>query len=84
MKFSKLTSRLGDLLSADRRRQREKVDKLKTLLRQMKKQQAVLEAALEDETDQTVKASLELKRQILIEQRRKGIQLRRELAGKPY
>lgn len=84
MKFSKLTSRLGDLLSADRRRQREKVDKLKTLLRQMKKQQAVLETALEDETDQTVKASLELKRQILIEQRRKGIQLRRELAGKPY
>ncbi|HRD34944.1 MAG TPA: hypothetical protein PLR02_11890 [Rhodocyclaceae bacterium] len=84
MKFSKLTRRLGDLLSADRRRQREKIDKLKTLLRQMKKQQAVLEAALEDETDQTVKASLELKRQILIEQRRKGIQLRRELAGKPY
>lgn len=84
MKLSKLTSRLGDLLSADRRRQREKLDKLKSLLRQMKKQQAAIEAELEDEADQTERAGLELKLQILIEQRRKGIQLRRELAGKPY
>lgn len=84
MKFSKLVTKLGDLLSADRRRQRDKIDKLKELLRQMKKQQATLEAALKDETDQTERAGLELKLQILIEQRRKGIQLRRELNGKPY
>lgn len=84
MKFSKLVTKLGDLLSADRRRQRDKIDKLKELLRQMKKQQATLEAALKDETDQTERTGLELKLQILIEQRRKGIQLRRELNGKPY
>lgn len=84
MKFSKLTSKLGDLLSADRRRQRDKIDKLKDLLRQMKKQQATLEAALKDENDQTARAGLELKLQILIEQRRKGIQLRRELNAKAY
>lgn len=84
MKFSKLVTKLGDLLSADRRRQRDKIDKLKELLRQMKKQQATLEAALKDETDQTERTGLELKLQILIEQRRKGIQLRRELNGRPY
>lgn len=84
MKFSKLTAKLGELLSADRRRQRDKIDKLKDLLRQMKKQQGTLEAALAQETDQTARAGLELKLQILIEQRRKGIQLRRELNGKPY
>lgn len=84
MKFSKLTTKLGALLSADRRRQRDKIDKLKDLLRQMKKQQGTLEEALKGETDQTARAGLELKLQILIEQRRKGIQLRRELVGKPY
>lgn len=84
MKFSKLITKLGDLLSADRRRQRDKIDKLKDLLRQMKRQQGALEQALKDETDQTARAGLELKLQILIEQRRKGIQLRRELNGKPY
>lgn len=84
MKFSKLTTKLGDLLSADRRRQRDKIDKLKDLLRQMKKQQSTIEAALKVETDQTARAGLELKLQILIEQRRKGIQLRRELNAKAY
>ena len=84
MKFSKLTAKLGELLSADRRRQRDKIDKLKDLLRQMKKQQGTLEVALAQETDQTARAGLELKLQILIEQRRKGIQLRREVNGKPY
>ncbi|MBL8443445.1 MAG: hypothetical protein JNK52_05300 [Zoogloeaceae bacterium] len=84
MKFSKLTTKLGDLLSADRRRQRDKIDKLKDLLRQMKKQQSTIEAALKVESDQTARAGLELKLQILIEQRRKGIQLRRELNAKAY
>lgn len=84
MKFSKLTTKLGDLLSADRRRQRDKIDKLKDLLRQMKKQQSTIEAALKVESDQTARAGLELKLQILIEQRRKGIQLRRELNAKTY
>ena len=82
MKFSKLTEKLGDLLSADRRHQKEKKDKLKELLRKMKKQQKELESELAAEQDSETRAGIEMKLQILIEQRKKGLRLRRELNGK--
>jgi len=82
MKFGKLTNRLGDLLSADRRHQREKRDKLKELLKLMKKQQKELEHDLKHNHDAAKRAGLELKLQILIEQRKKGVRLLRELSGK--
>lgn len=79
MKITKLIDKLGDLLSADRRRQHEKRDKLKNLLRQMKAQQQALQRQLDDEDDADKRAGLELKLQILIEQRKKGIRLRKTL-----
>lgn len=82
MKFAKLIEKLGDLLSADRRRQRDKRDKLKELLKQMKKQQKELERELQRAGDPERRAGIDLKLQILIEQRKKGIRLRRELSGK--
>jgi len=82
MKFAKLIEKLGDLLSADRRHQRDKRDKLKALLRQMKKQQKELERELQHADDPERRAGIELKLQILIEQRKKGIRLRRELNDK--
>jgi len=82
MKFAKLIEKLGDFLSADRRRQRDKRNKLKELLKQMKKQQKELEQDLEDASDPERRAGIDLKLQILIEQRKKGIHLRRDLNGK--
>lgn len=79
MKIGKLLDKLGELLSADRRRQREKRDKLKALLKQMKEQQQDLQKSLESEDDPDKRAGLALKLQILIEQRKKGIRLRQEL-----
>lgn len=82
MKFAKLIEKLGDLLSADRRHQRDKRNKLKSLLKQMKRQQKEIEEELEHEVDPERRAGIELKRQILIEQRKKGVHLRRTLSGK--
>lgn len=82
MKFAKLTAKLAEFFSSDRRRQRDKRNKLKTLLKEMKKQQKDLEHALEKEDDAELRAGLALKLQILVEQRRKGVHLRQELEGK--
>lgn len=82
MKLGKLTNRLGDLLSADRRHQRDKRDKLKELLKRMKKQQKELEHELKQDPGAEKRAGIELKLQILIEQRKKGVRLLRELSGK--
>ncbi len=79
MKLGKLLDKLGELLSADRRRQREKRDKLKTLLKQMKQQQQELQESLDQEEDPEKRAGIALKLQILIEQRKKGIRLRQEI-----
>ncbi len=83
MKFSRLVTKLSELLSADKRRQREKRDKLKTLLKTMKSQQRELESSHASSGDPATRADIALKLQILTEQRRKGVQLHRELAGKP-
>jgi hypothetical protein len=79
MKLARLTEKLGNLLSSDRRRQRRKRDKLKELLKQMKAQQRALEAEIAVEPEGERRASLDLKLQILIEQRRKGVRLRKSL-----
>ncbi|MDX9699569.1 MAG: hypothetical protein RBT55_08300 [Rhodocyclaceae bacterium] len=82
MKLSKLTGKLGELLSADLRKQRKKREKLIELLKQMKKQQRQLENDIENMDDPETRAGLELKLQILVEQRKKGVRLRKALAGK--
>ncbi|MFA7606708.1 MAG: hypothetical protein WCY08_09030 [Rhodocyclaceae bacterium] len=82
MKLSKLTGKLGELLSADLRKQRKKREKLIELLKQMKKQQRQLEDDIENMDDPETRAGLELKLQILVEQRKKGVRLRKALAGK--
>ena len=79
MKFARLASKLGELLSAEKRKQRDKRDKLKALLKEMKRQQKALESEIAAEQDHATRNALELKLQILIEQRRKGVRLRRSL-----
>lgn len=80
MKFAKMMDKLGELLSASRRRQRDKREKLLELLKRMKKQQKDIEDELAHTEDPAQRAVLEMKHQVLIEQRKKGVRLRKELA----
>ena len=82
MKFRRMIDKLGLLLSADRRLQEEKKKKLKTLLKKMKSEQLRLTQQIEACESDDARAGLELKLQVLTEQRRKGVRLRKTLAGK--
>jgi hypothetical protein len=80
MKFAKMIDKFSELLSASRRRQREKREKLLELLKEMKKQQKALREELEHTEDPAQRALLEIKHQVITEQRKKGVRLRKELA----
>ncbi len=82
MNFKRMMGKLGLLLSADRRMQEEKKKKLKELLKKMKAEQKRLKSAIAHCNDPDARADFELKLQILTEQRKKGVNLRKRLAGK--
>ena len=82
MNFKRMMDKLGMLLSADRRLQEEKKKKLKDLLKKMKTEQKELVKAIANCKDADARADFELKLQILTEQRKKGVNLRKRLAGK--
>jgi hypothetical protein len=82
MNFKRMMDKLGLLLSADRRKQEEKKKKLKALLKKMKAEQKRLNSAIAHCSDPDARADFELKLQILTEQRRKGVKLRKSLARK--
>ncbi|HRQ57487.1 MAG TPA: hypothetical protein PLN31_08710 [Azoarcus taiwanensis] len=82
MNFKRMIDKLGLLLSADRRMQEEKKKKLKELLKKMKAEQKRLKIAIAHCSDPDARADFELKLQILTEQRKKGVNLRKRLAGK--
>lgn len=82
MKFKRMMDKLGLLLSAERRMQEEKKQKLKELLEKMKAEQKRLKHAIENCSDPDARADFELKLQILTEQLRKGVELHKSLAGK--
>lgn len=82
MNFKRMMDKLSLLLSADRRMQEEKKKKLKELLKKMKAEQKRLKSAIARCSDPDVRADFELKLQILTEQRKKGVNLRKRLAGK--
>lgn len=82
MKFKRMMDKIGQFLSAERREQEEKRKKLKELLGKMKNERKSIEAEIADCDDDRKRADLLLKLSILNEQRKKGIALHRELAGK--
>ncbi len=82
MKFKTMMGKIGHFLSAERREQEEKRQKLKDLLKKMKDESKALASAIERCDDKDKRTELQLKLNILGEQRKKGVALRRELAGK--
>ncbi len=84
MGIDKLLDKLGGLLSADRRLQREKRDKLKRLLKELKVRQKELKKSIEEEEfasdEERVRLTLQL--QVVREQRKKGLALYKELKQK--
>jgi len=79
MKFKKLLDRLDFLLFPERRQRALKKRKLKDLLSAMKLHERELGERLDITFDEEGKAGLRLKKEILHEQRKKGVRLLRSL-----
>lgn len=79
MNFRKLLDKLDYLLSSERRQRDLKKRKLKDLLGAMKSHERELGARFEITSDAEERAGLRLKKEILHEQRKKGVRLLREL-----
>lgn len=79
MKLKKLLDKLDLLLSPERRQRDVKKRKLKELLGNMKNHERELGEQFESSADEEERAGLHLKKQILHEQRKKGVRLLREL-----
>ncbi|PTD97279.1 hypothetical protein [Pseudothauera lacus] len=79
MKLIRMIGRLATLLSARRRKQEAKKKQLKALLRKMKAEQRELAARIKACDDALTRDNLTLRLQILTEQRRKGVALRKAL-----
>lgn len=79
MTNKKLIERMRGYLGLDRQRQRKKIDKIKALLKKLRKRRKELEAALETEKDPDRRKRLERDLRVLREQRKKGLQLVKKL-----
>ena len=79
MKVGRLIEKVGKLLSADRRKQEARRAKLRSLLKDMKQRARELATEIENSRDATEREELEQKLQVLTEQRRKGVNLDRDL-----
>ncbi len=78
-----LRSKLKKFMSRDYREQVEKRDKLRKILKKMRKQQSELTDKLSDEADPDKQDQLRTRLQLIREQRRKGINLLRDLKSRP-
>ncbi len=79
MKKTSLLDKLSRFFDKKRRRQEAKFKQLKELLKNLKKQEVKLREKMEKAKDSTRKEHYERQIQVLHEQRKKGIALRREL-----
>lgn len=79
MKKTSLLDKLHRFFDKKRRRQEAKFKQLKVLLKNLKKQEVNLREKMEKSKDSSRKAHFERQVEVLHEQRKKGIALRREL-----
>lgn len=79
MKKTSLLDKLHRFFDKKRRRQEAKFKQLKVLLKNLKKQEVKLREKMEKSKDSTRKVHFERQVEVLHEQRKKGIALRREL-----
>ncbi len=83
MKLSKLLERLSELTDADRSEQLKQYKQLKKTLKQLRSKQKELEQEIASETNSDHCKELEEKLNIVSTQRRKGLDLLKELRDTP-
>jgi len=79
MKTTTMLDRLNDLLNSDKRKKKARRKHLRELLKELKKRQKHLEEKLAHANDSEKRQKLKREIEIIIEQRRKGVRLRKEL-----
>ena len=75
MTTEKLIEKFHRLLSLEKRKQKEKRDKIRSLLKKLKQQQKALEAKLEKEKNSDERKQIKRRLKVLQVQRKKGIKL---------
>lgn len=75
MTSEKLIDKFHTLLNMERRKQKEKRDKIRTLLKKLKKQQMVLKAKLEKGESSDNQKRMKRNLKVIQAQRKKGIKL---------
>ncbi|MCU7807942.1 MAG: hypothetical protein KZQ73_08775 [Candidatus Thiodiazotropha sp. (ex Semelilucina semeliformis)] len=75
MTSEKLIDKFHTLLNMERRKQKEKRDKIRTLLKKLKKQQMVLKGKLEKEQSADDRKRTKRNLKVIQAQRKKGIKL---------
>jgi len=75
MKTERLIEKFYRLLNLEKRKQKEKREKIRSLLKKLKQQQKVLEAKLEKEKNLDECKQIKRRLKVLREQRKKGIKL---------
>jgi len=79
MKLKKLLERFTELTDADQKVQLEKYKQIKKTLKELKKKCKELEEKISKETDEERIKELKSKQKIITTQRRKGLELLKEL-----
>jgi hypothetical protein len=80
--IGKLIKKFQAILDVDRKKQKDKRDKIRGLLKRLKKKERTLEAKLQRESDSTARKRLKRDLKVLYAQRKKGVKLCRELGCK--
>ncbi|MCG7873128.1 MAG: hypothetical protein N0C81_09480 [Candidatus Thiodiazotropha lotti] len=75
MTSDKLIEKFGLLLNMERQQQKEKRDKIRTLLKKLKKQKVVLRTRIDQEQNPQNRKRLKRNLKVIQAQRKKGIKL---------
>lgn len=82
MTTSKLIDKLRDYLELDRQKQKSKQDKIRSVLKKLKKRQIALEKKLKKAPDAKTRKRLKRDLKVLYVQRKKGVKLFRAVRSK--
>ena len=79
MATNKLIEKLREYLDLEKRKQKQKRDKIRALLKKLKKRQRTLEVKLEETPDNKKRKRIQRELDVLHVQRRKGVKLCRKI-----
>jgi len=78
----KLIDKLRDYMDLDRKKQKDKRDKIRSLLKKLKKRQRALEEKLENADDRKTQERIQRDLKVLHSQRKKGVKLCKDIGAK--